>query len=63
MEISKFHDFLIFQGLEPRISSFYYTKTLQKNQKKNKEHPRKILSVEIWDSKTSVILDLSHLAT
>ena len=38
---SRFDDFLTFWVLEPRISSFYYTKLFHINQGKIREHPGK----------------------
>ena len=38
---SRFDDFLTFWVLEPRISSFYYTKLFQINQGEIREHPGK----------------------
>ena len=42
-----FHDFLIFEVLEPRIYGLYYAKILQKILESIWEHPGKILSLEI----------------
>ena len=38
-DFSWFHHSFVFLVLEPRISSFYYTKLLQINQGKIREHP------------------------
>ena len=51
------------QAPKPTLFIFGETRTPKKNQEKIWEHPGKILSIEIWDSKISKKLALIHIAT